>query len=222
VLGGLPFLWFQLQHSWPFLEFSRNMNARTGGKEQPLFISGQLVLHNPVSAFVWIPGLWALFRDDALRRFRAFGWAYATPYAGMNEDMLEQVGWPRFVRTVEHVVDARRGPTVVLTGNYGEAGALEVLGEPGVPVWSGHNSYSLWGGKPPPPADATFVTVGISRDPGPVVRALPRRGPHRQRVGRRQRGAGQIRGGLPHPAPPLAGGLGVAARLRVRPARRCQ
>lgn len=234
VVGALPFVWFQLQHDWPFLEFSRNMNARTGGKEQPLFIPGQLVLHNPVSALVWIPGLWALFRDDALRRFRAFGWAYAaafvvflvsagkvyylgpaypllfavgavflarrhawltvpkllvgglvigtlfalpsvlpvlpleiaadSPYAGMNEDMLEQVGWPRFVRTVEDVVDAQTGPTYVLTDNYGEAGALEVLGDPGVPVWSGQNSYWLWGGRPQPPSDATFVTVGIDRD----------------------------------------------------------
>ena len=234
VLGALPFLWFQLQHDWPFLEFTRNMNARTGGKEQPKFIPGQLVLHDPVSALVWIPGLWALFRDDGLRRYRAFGWAYAaafvfflvsagkvyylgpaypllfaagavflarrrewtaipkvlvaalvigtlpalpavlpilpletvadSPYAGLNEDMLEQVGWPRFVRTVERVVDAQPGPTVVLTGNYGEAGALEVLGDPGVPVWSGQNSYWLWGGKPPPPRDTTFVTVGIDRD----------------------------------------------------------
>jgi len=231
VLGGLPFLWFQLQHDWAFLEFSRNMNARTGSEEQPVFLPAQLLLHNPMSAVVWIPGLWALFRDDTLRRFRAFGWAFAiaflfffvtagkayylapaypllfaagatylarrrdwvaipkllvaalvvttipvlpgvlpvlplrdiadTPYAELNEDILEQVGWPRFVRTVERVVEDQSRPTVVLTGNYGEAGALDVLGDLAVPVWSGQNSYWLWGGRPPPAPDTTFVTVGI-------------------------------------------------------------
>jgi hypothetical protein len=83
----------------------------------------------------------------------------------VNEDILEQVGWPELVATVERVVDEQSGPTVVLTGNYGEAGALEVLGDlrdRGVPVWSGQNSYWLWGGRPEPAPATTFVTIGIA------------------------------------------------------------
>ena len=51
----------------------------------------------------------------------------------------------------------RRGsvPTrVILTNNYGEAGALELLGKGLPPVYSGHNGFWYWG---PPPADRTVV-----------------------------------------------------------------
>jgi 4-amino-4-deoxy-L-arabinose transferase-like glycosyltransferase len=233
LLGALPFLWYQIRHDWAFVEFSRNMNARTGGEEQPLFVPGQLLMHNPVTALVWIPGLVALFRDRDLRWCRPLGWAYVvafaaflasagkayylapvypvlfaagatylarrrdwtrlpkllvagiavgtilalpgslpvlplrdvadTPYAEINEDILEQVGWPELVATVERVVHERPGPTVVLTGNYGEAGALDVLGDVGAPVWSGQNSYWSWGGRPAPAPGTTFVVLGVDR-----------------------------------------------------------
>ena len=73
-------------------------------------------------------------------------------------DGAEQIGWPQFVATVEGVVaglsPADRARAVILTSNYGEAGALELLGTGLPPVYSGHNAYWDWG---PPPADRTVV-----------------------------------------------------------------
>ncbi len=70
----------------------------------------------------------------------------------------EQVGWPQLVATVQRVVAAlpanERAHAVILTNNYGEAGALELLGKGLPPVYSGHNGFWYWG---PPPADRTVV-----------------------------------------------------------------
>ena len=54
---------------------------------------------------------------------------------------------------------------MIVTGNYGEAGALQRYGGPfGLPaVYSGQNNFHLWG---PPPDDArTVIAVGMGEDP---------------------------------------------------------
>ena len=70
----------------------------------------------------------------------------------------EQIGWPQLVAQVQQVVAAlpaeQRAHAVILTNNYGEAGALELLGKGLPPVYSGHNGFWYWG---PPPADRTVV-----------------------------------------------------------------
>jgi hypothetical protein len=55
---------------------------------------------------------------------------------------------------------AQRAQAYVLTSNYGEAGALQLLGRPGrmPPVISGHNNYYLWG--PGRCTGAELITVG--------------------------------------------------------------
>ena len=76
----------------------------------------------------------------------------------------EMVGWPRFVATVASVYDqlppATRRRTVVLTKNYGEAGAIDLFGPGrGLPqAYSGHNGFSEWG--PPPNSDSAAILVG--------------------------------------------------------------
>ena len=55
--------------------------------------------------------------------------------------------------------------TIVLTSNYGEAGALDRaqrLGAPLPPIYSGHNAYGEWG--PPPASVTSAVVVGYSND----------------------------------------------------------
>ena len=56
----------------------------------------------------------------------------------------EQVGWPELVAAVDATVDAlppdERDRAVILTANYGEQGALELLGDGLPPAYSGHNS----------------------------------------------------------------------------------
>ncbi len=84
-------------------------------------------------------------------------------------DVANTVGWPQFVATVEHVVDAlpadERAHAVILTNDYSEASPLELLGTGLPPVYSGHNSFWSWG---PPPADLTVVVhVGDWRPANP-------------------------------------------------------
>ncbi|MGH8960088.1 MAG: glycosyltransferase family 39 protein [Jatrophihabitantaceae bacterium] len=76
----------------------------------------------------------------------------------VNPDQGETVGWPRFVDTVAAAWSAvpanERAHTVIFTRNYGEAGAVDLLGRAhGLPrAYSGHNGFSEWG---QPGADAT-------------------------------------------------------------------
>jgi 4-amino-4-deoxy-L-arabinose transferase-like glycosyltransferase len=86
-----------------------------------------------------------------------------TPIPDVNYDAGEQVGWPRLAATVERASrDLLDTPFVVLTGNYGEAGAVDRYAPDLGPAYSGHNSYWSWG---PPPADVgPAVVVGLPED----------------------------------------------------------
>lgn len=75
-----------------------------------------------------------------------------------NEVSRESVGWPRFAAQVAGVYRAQPPGAVVLTANYGEAGALDRFA-PDVPVYSGHNE--LWFQGRPPETARTVVTVGL-------------------------------------------------------------
>jgi 4-amino-4-deoxy-L-arabinose transferase-like glycosyltransferase len=85
-----------------------------------------------------------------------------TPIPDIYGESGEQVGWPELVATVEGVVDelsaGERERAVILTANYGEAGALELLGTDLPPVFSGHNAYARWG--PPPEDRDVAILVG--------------------------------------------------------------
>ena len=69
----------------------------------------------------------------------------------INPDQGETVGWPRFIDTVAGAWRAlpsrERAHTAIFTGNYGEAGAVDVLGRSkGLPrAYSGHNGFGEWG-----------------------------------------------------------------------------
>jgi 4-amino-4-deoxy-L-arabinose transferase-like glycosyltransferase len=94
----------------------------------------------------------------------------STPVTDIFYDAGETVGWGAFTATVERAVaqvpaDQRAG-LVVLTENYGEAGALDRARRQGAdlpPVYSGHNAYGLWG---PPSGAAPFLLVGYGNDEG--------------------------------------------------------
>jgi 4-amino-4-deoxy-L-arabinose transferase-like glycosyltransferase len=83
-----------------------------------------------------------------------------------NSDAVSTYGWPAFVAQVEAVTNslspADRQRAFIFTGNYGEAGALQLLGSPDLPpVYSGQNSYWSWG---PPAADRTLGILVMSGD----------------------------------------------------------
>lgn len=84
-----------------------------------------------------------------------------------NGDMREQIGWDDLVRAVAGIRDSlpaeQREGARVLVGNYGEAGAIEILGQAYhlPPPISLTNSAWLRGYPTPPPA--TLIVVGWSR-----------------------------------------------------------
>lgn len=89
-----------------------------------------------------------------------------TPIGEINDTLVETVGWPELVDEVAAVVSAlpatERDEVVLLTGSYGEAGALDRYG-PGVGLpepHSGHNSYWHW--RRPDNDDANVVAVRMS------------------------------------------------------------
>jgi MFS family permease len=92
----------------------------------------------------------------------------ATPVAGANQTVGDQIGWPAYVRQVADVYRSLpaedRDRTVIITANYGEAGAIDRFGPAyGLPdVYSGHNELGAYG---PPPESATVAIVVTAGDP---------------------------------------------------------
>jgi hypothetical protein len=74
---------------------------------------------------------------------------------------METYGWIGYVQQIVSVADRYPADTMIFTGNYGEAGALSILGPAeGLrnPVSSGHNAYGFWDS--PPGSDVTVLCVG--------------------------------------------------------------
>jgi Dolichyl-phosphate-mannose-protein mannosyltransferase len=111
-----------------------------------------LVLSAVVSAFIALP----LLPETSLQG--------SVPMA-INPDLGEEVGWPRFVDTVatawRGLAPGEQSTTAIFTQNYGEAGAVDVLGRSdGLPhAYSGHNAFSLWGA--PPADDSHALLIGF-------------------------------------------------------------
>lgn len=87
----------------------------------------------------------------------------------VNPDTAETVGWNGYIHTVADVARSlpavQHGTAVIITSNYGEAGALALARRQGTPdgralppVYSGHNGFGSWG--PPPDTARTVIAVG--------------------------------------------------------------
>lgn len=107
---------------------------------------GLLVLNGAVSAVLGLP----------LVPVSQVG---ATPVPAVNQAVQDSVGWPRYVAQITAPYDALpdRAHAVVVTSNYGEAGAVARL-RPGVPVYSAQNA--LYDQARPPDGTTTVVFVG--------------------------------------------------------------
>lgn len=83
-----------------------------------------------------------------------------TPIPAMNPVAADTVGWPAYVDQVRTVVDSTTSSDgtdpIVLTSNYGEAGALARFSD--LTVYSGHNA--LWDQARPADTARTVVVVG--------------------------------------------------------------
>ena len=84
-----------------------------------------------------------------------------------NGDLREEIGWTELVQTVANIRDSlparQRAQMGIIAGNYGEAGAIDLLGPAhGLPpVISGTNSGWLRGYGSTPPE--TLIVLGFSR-----------------------------------------------------------
>jgi len=87
------------------------------------------------------------------------------PLQKINYDLGETISWPQQVALVAREYDSLPGQerrhTTILTGNYGEAGAIDRYGPGfGLPqAYSGANNFWLWG--PPPAADSAAIAVNL-------------------------------------------------------------
>jgi hypothetical protein len=85
-----------------------------------------------------------------------------------NNNLREELGWDTMLQTLSHVRDslppAKQADAAILTGNYGEQGAVEILGAAYhlPPALGGTNTASLRGYSQPPPA--TLIVVGLTPD----------------------------------------------------------
>jgi hypothetical protein len=90
-------------------------------------------------------------------------------YALSNSgDLREEIGWDELVRTVASIRNSlpaeQRDHLGITTGNYGEYGAIEILGAPyGLPAPIGTTNSEYLRGYPSP-STTTFIVLGISRD----------------------------------------------------------
>jgi len=88
--------------------------------------------------------------------------------AQLPQNFADRFGWKRMVATVADVHDelpaGERSRACLLTGNYGEAGAIDFFGpEHGLPnTISGHNSFYIWG--PGGCSGEVVISVGIPRE----------------------------------------------------------
>ncbi|HUB88116.1 MAG TPA: glycosyltransferase family 39 protein, partial [Dyella sp.] len=85
-----------------------------------------------------------------------------------NDDLCDELGWESIVQTVANIRDAlpseRRANVGVLVGNYGEQGAIDILGPRyHLPVAISPVN-SAWSRGYPVPTPATLIVLGSSRE----------------------------------------------------------
>ena len=79
----LPNVIWNVQHHWPFLELMHNI--KTTGKDVQLspveYFAQQILLLHPLTAPIWIAGLFALLLSPRLKDYRFLGWCYVISFA---------------------------------------------------------------------------------------------------------------------------------------------
>jgi 4-amino-4-deoxy-L-arabinose transferase-like glycosyltransferase len=130
--------------------------ARRSGTRRPLVVAG-VALNTVVTLVLALP----LLPVDVLAH---------TPIPEINQGTRDQIGWPAYTRQVADayraLAPADRARAVLITGNYGEAGALDRYREAeGLPdkIYSGQNQLYHYG--PPAEADTIAVVVGLPLPP---------------------------------------------------------
>ena len=79
----LPNLLWNIHYDWPFVQLMRAIRAEgrdvVWGPGQ--FFFQQVLIVNPLTAPIWLAGLFALLLSQRLRPYRVLGWSYVISYA---------------------------------------------------------------------------------------------------------------------------------------------
>lgn len=138
-------------------------SRRFFSERPPHSIARGSMWRSPATAWAWVVLFALVFLPLSLPVLPA-GWLATVPLQKVNYNLGEEIGWQELAATVAGVYEGlpaqERARTVIVTGNYGEAGALQRYGaELGLPaVYSGQNNFHLWG--PPPDEATTVIAVG--------------------------------------------------------------
>lgn len=126
-----------------------------------------------VGGLVMLPGSLPVLPVDDLARFtQAVGLADKPIEQGNTAPLpqwwADRFGWDSMVAATADVYNAlpeeERAQAVILTSNYGEAGALEMSQETfgSTPIISGHNTYYLWG--PHGASGEVVIALGLPQE----------------------------------------------------------
>jgi hypothetical protein len=129
-----------------------------------IILLGGIILATPIST--------PLLPPPALKSYlSSLGVSFDIEAGKVNEALPQwigdRLGWHDLAAEVGRVYHAlpadEQKNAVIVSANYGEAGALELYGpEFGLPpVYATHNSYHSWG--PPPDSVHTYIAVFVSR-----------------------------------------------------------
>jgi 4-amino-4-deoxy-L-arabinose transferase-like glycosyltransferase len=150
-LGGIYFALFAAGGVW----FEQRVSARSG--RHRVRRMGALML---LGAVVALPLTLPVLPVGAQAKS---GWE-----GDINKDLSATVGWKRVVRQLDAIARtlpaSERAKVVVLTGDYGAAGAVDLYGGRfGLPhAISGHNNYWWWGTRGAAEG-ATVIAVNLDR-----------------------------------------------------------
>lgn len=148
------------------------LSARVVRARGTLALGAWLVLAAALTAIA-VPSSMPIVPPEALARYVVA--THTQPQAQENSQrgavlpqlMADMLGWRELESTVASVWRAlpadERAHTAIVTGNYGEAGALDLYGpDDGLPpARSGHNQYFLWG----PGDEDPLVILRVGGDP---------------------------------------------------------
>ena len=133
----------------------------TRARRRVRLLTAAIVLSAAVSALIALP----LLPERQLQ---------GSVVIALNPDQAETVGWPRFVATVarawRQIPAAERRHSAIFTSNYGEAGAIDILGSAvALPrAYSGHNGFSEWGEPAAGDTHALLIGYGTPADAAPA------------------------------------------------------
>jgi hypothetical protein len=155
-LGAIP------TADWTQRIRTRRQEAGDGrNRARTAVLTTAIVVSAAISAFIALP----LLPTTALQ---------GSVVMAINPDQGETVGWPRFITTVtdawQSIPSNERAHTAIFTANYGEAGAVDVLGSRhSLPrAYSGHNGFTEWGQPGPNATHAMLLGFAGPSDAAPA------------------------------------------------------